>query len=62
MQAFNDVAIEQALKDVGLELRPNDFGNHELTEILKSYFMIATAKQIKDKWLEQPTNLAKISQ
>lgn len=52
MQAFTDVAVEQALSEVGLELRPADFGNSELTEVLKSYFAIAMTEQIQKKWLE----------
>lgn len=52
MQAFTDTAVEQALEDCGLELHPSDFGNNQLTEVLKSYFAIATAEEIQKKWLE----------
>lgn len=47
MQALSDEEVDQALEDCGLELLPQDFGNNQLTEILKSYFIVATAEEIR---------------
>lgn len=40
MQAFCDIAVEQALEDSGLELHPNEFSETDLACILKIYFCL----------------------